>query len=539
MKFCRNCGAELKDNAKFCPKCGATCSTENNPVTPQPAPNPAPQQTPNPTPQPASAASQPAPQPTPAYQPNPAPAPEKKNNKGVLIGVIIACVLVLAGVAVFAVTKLKKDDEAEDEPRVRTEAETRKEIETAAPAETKAATAKAAETEAAAVETTSAAEAASEDFEGYWEGLGGRWGINITKNGDTYQMYYEGSSSAFAGLTATMTGKLQNGILEYQDEVLTSYQYDDSGRKAEIVEHTNGTGSFELTTDESVLMMEGEDVPAIYARSWTGAGENAVSADGVYLLNYAPIVEWNQYASSEYILWYSSDLELSDRDLDFMDADTLKLARNEIYARHGRRFSTPEIQAHFDNCSWYRGTIAPDKFSDNMLSQLEKDNIKKIEAAEQNAPLAGTSLTGGCLLKGLVADDILDWYLSENYYNPYSDHTVADDAYELGDWVGNKLQNATGKMVSISNNIGSTYEWLYGTDIANNITNNFRSYYQHYFTLKDYYTSNGKNSKDEYNALARDCNNWGPGNAQVTLQQLYNDLQLFITESNNEMRKRK
>ncbi len=30
MKFCHNCGAEIKDNAKFCPKCGSSLNTGTN-----------------------------------------------------------------------------------------------------------------------------------------------------------------------------------------------------------------------------------------------------------------------------------------------------------------------------------------------------------------------------------------------------------------------------------------------------------------------------------------------------------------------------
>ncbi len=39
-KFCMNCGSELPDIAKFCPKCGAACPTPTS--TPAPAPRPAP-----------------------------------------------------------------------------------------------------------------------------------------------------------------------------------------------------------------------------------------------------------------------------------------------------------------------------------------------------------------------------------------------------------------------------------------------------------------------------------------------------------------
>ena len=42
--------------------------------------------------------------------------------------------------------------------------------------------------------------------------------------------------------------------------------------------------------------------------------------------------------SDEYIIPYSNTRYLTDADLDSLSEWDLKLARNEIYARHGRRF---------------------------------------------------------------------------------------------------------------------------------------------------------------------------------------------------------
>ena len=57
------------------------------------------------------------------------------------------------------------------------------------------------------------------------------------------------------------------------------------------------------------------------------------------------------------------------------DSETTRLAINEIYARHGRKFSTPEIQAYFDSKSWYQGTIEPESFDGSQLTQVELQNI--------------------------------------------------------------------------------------------------------------------------------------------------------------------
>ncbi len=75
-----------------------------------------------------------------------------------------------------------------------------------------------------------------------------------------------------------------------------------------------------------------------------------------------------------YILPFSDQRALSKSDLEDLTADECRLARNEIYARHGRRFKDESIQAYFNSKDWYEGTIDPDDFSENILSDTEKAN---------------------------------------------------------------------------------------------------------------------------------------------------------------------
>lgn len=86
--------------------------------------------------------------------------------------------------------------------------------------------------------------------------------------------------------------------------------------------------------------------------------------------------------SSDYIIDDSDSRYLTDSDLDGLDADQLRLARNEIYARHGRRFNDEELQAYFDSKSWYSGTINPDDFSESLLNEYEIENANLIKSRE-------------------------------------------------------------------------------------------------------------------------------------------------------------
>lgn len=71
--------------------------------------------------------------------------------------------------------------------------------------------------------------------------------------------------------------------------------------------------------------------------------------------------------SDDYILPNSDSEYISDSDLDGLTADECRLALNEIYARHGRKFNDPDYRSYFNSKSWYNGTIDPDDFDDTAL----------------------------------------------------------------------------------------------------------------------------------------------------------------------------
>ncbi len=89
-------------------------------------------------------------------------------------------------------------------------------------------------------------------------------------------------------------------------------------------------------------------------------------------------------ADNEYIFPNSSVALLTANDLQPIkdNADMLRKARNEIYARHGRKFNDTTLQAYFETKSWYVPQIEADDFSENMLSELEKENCRFIKTYE-------------------------------------------------------------------------------------------------------------------------------------------------------------
>lgn len=84
-----------------------------------------------------------------------------------------------------------------------------------------------------------------------------------------------------------------------------------------------------------------------------------------------------------YVIPDSATRKLTKKDIEGLTPLELRIARNEIYARHGRMFQDAELQSYFDMQSWYVGTIAPEDFVDSeQLSKLEQRNAKFIKKYE-------------------------------------------------------------------------------------------------------------------------------------------------------------
>ncbi len=96
-----------------------------------------------------------------------------------------------------------------------------------------------------------------------------------------------------------------------------------------------------------------------------------------------PVTEPETEPPAAYLLPNSSSAYLSEEDFAAMSHWELILARNEIFARHGRRFQNADIQAYFDSCSWYSGTIAPEDFDSGVLNDMEIKNVQILKAASE------------------------------------------------------------------------------------------------------------------------------------------------------------
>lgn len=83
-------------------------------------------------------------------------------------------------------------------------------------------------------------------------------------------------------------------------------------------------------------------------------------------------VEGDMIESDEYIIEKSNREKLVYDDVCLMDEEKLDYARNEIYARHGYVFNSPDYQNYFESKTWYKP--AKDNAS-IILNEVEQYNV--------------------------------------------------------------------------------------------------------------------------------------------------------------------
>ena len=132
------------------------------------------------------------------------------------------------------------------------------------------------------------------------------------------------------------------------------------------------TFAYDLTFRVNDHVNESSDNPYYYTiisvEELSGSKKNEIFADS----------DDKSQIDDEYILPDSNKRLLTEEDINELDEEMLKLARNEIYARHGRIFKDENIQSYFNTKSWYKGEIPPEEFQQEILSEIEQTNAEFI-----------------------------------------------------------------------------------------------------------------------------------------------------------------
>ncbi len=75
----------------------------------------------------------------------------------------------------------------------------------------------------------------------------------------------------------------------------------------------------------------------------------------------------------------SAQRAIKAEDLQDKSAESIGIARNEIYARHGKEFQNPTYSEYFKNQDWYRPNP---NFKESELNPMEKRNVAFLHVVE-------------------------------------------------------------------------------------------------------------------------------------------------------------
>lgn len=142
-------------------------------------------------------------------------------------------------------------------------------------------------------------------------------------------------------------------------------------------EKPNETSTEEANEESSEPMTETEVVQTVQTET-----EQPTEPEST---EYESIEVEEEIDASEYILPECDTRVYSREELQNLSKEQLRLARNEIYARHGRKFSADDLNAYFSSKSWYTPLYEGaeiDAKGDSILNQNEIANRNLIVELE-------------------------------------------------------------------------------------------------------------------------------------------------------------
>lgn len=151
----------------------------------------------------------------------------------------------------------------------------------------------------------------------------------------------------------------------------------------------NGTVYVEVNPD-NVTRLEMEVADAIYVLKNDNTSETDISVDSDEEDLSQPISEEivpeedNIYSSVNdiYIIEDSDKRYVTEEEVASLSPEEVRLAKNEIYARHGRIFDSEDLREYFESQSWYHGEIEPEDFDEGVLNEYERANIDLLVSYE-------------------------------------------------------------------------------------------------------------------------------------------------------------
>lgn len=234
------------------------------------------------------------------------------------------------------------------------------------------------------------------DYQEFKVTLPGSWTgkYGITQGTDYYTFYHQASKAkGYNGALFTISRYTDTS---YQN--LPNYQVLGTGNNAAFVLEL--PTDVQYPTDDETVKQEyqklQDDLNTVKSKIQVlVSGEGPKETEPVEILDQSGAQSQTQQpqtqqpqtqpSGSGYIA-ESSQRSVTESDVAGMSYNDLQMAINEIYARHGRKFSDPNIQSYFDSQPWYQGTVEPDAFDSSVFSATEGQNIQylldKMEALQ-------------------------------------------------------------------------------------------------------------------------------------------------------------
>ena len=133
------------------------------------------------------------------------------------------------------------------------------------------------------------------------------------------------------------------------------------------------TSASESTRSVEPVYFEGSNQEVLYQKMALGRENYYAQVAGDFFEHVKGHTDINNY---DQLFRHTADRYLTAEDFADCSEDILKLAKNEIYARHGRMFLDREIYEYFLTRMWYEPTYAPEEFDESCLNEYEKANIE-------------------------------------------------------------------------------------------------------------------------------------------------------------------
>jgi hypothetical protein len=202
-------------------------------------------------------------------------------------------------------------------------------------------------------------------------------GASSNDGGNSGSGSSQGASSADDGVTGMGTGPIET--IEVPNVVGMT--------EAEAIRAIENAG---LKVGD-VKSMASESVAKGKVISQTPEAPSWLAAGAVNTFKVSITVSEGSKQSDDFIFEDSDQRYLADQEIRALSDWERYIARNEIYARHGRGFLNQDLRDYFAGKDWYQERYSPQEFDamgSGVLNDYERKNAERIRGIEEgfNSP---------------------------------------------------------------------------------------------------------------------------------------------------------